>query len=220
MDHTQDQQKVGKKQKAPTREEWEKNFSEWFDNILDEAEIVDFRYPLKGAGVWRPFGFKLRKYSYEILRALHDETGHDETLFPLLIPEGEFLKEAQHIRGFGSEVYWVTRGGEDELEVPLVLRPTSETSIYPMYHLWVRSHADLPLKLYQVVNTFRYETKHTRPLLRVREITSFKEAHTVHQSFEDLEEQYINRFRTHVFSLSSIWRFCCSCHPSFNGNIG
>jgi prolyl-tRNA synthetase len=189
MDHTQDNQKVGNKQKAPPREEWEKNFSEWFDNILDEAEIVDFRYPLKGAGVWRPFGFKLRKYSYEILRALHDETGHDEALFPLLIPEGEFLKEAQHIRGFGSEVYWVTRGGEDELEVPLVLRPTSETSIYPMYHLWVRSHADLPLKLYQVVNTFRYETKHTRPLLRVREITSFKEAHTVHNSFENLEEQ-------------------------------
>jgi prolyl-tRNA synthetase len=58
-----------------------------------------------------------------------------------------------------------------------------------MYKIWVRSHADLPLKLYQVVNTFRYETKHTRPLIRLREITSFKEAHTVHATWEDAEVQ-------------------------------
>jgi len=189
MDNNREEQHEEGRRKQPTREEWARNFSEWFDKILDEAEIVDFRYPLKGAGVWRPFGFKIRKYTYEILRALHDQTGHEETLFPLLIPEGEFLKEAQHIRGFEEQVYWVTRGGSDELEVPLVLRPTSETSIYPMYNLWVRSHADLPLKLYQVVSTFRYETRHTRPLLRVRELTSFKEAHTVHASFEELEQQ-------------------------------
>lgn len=189
MASDQNEQQAEEQQKTPTRDEWARNFSEWFDKILDDAEIVDFRYPLKGAGVWRPFGFKLRKYTYEILRALHDQTGHEEALFPLLIPETEFLKEAQHIRGFEKQVYWVTRGGIDELEVPLVLRPTSETSIYPMYNLWVRSHADLPLKLYQVVSTFRYETKHTRPLLRVRELTSFKEAHTVHASFEELEQQ-------------------------------
>jgi len=189
MDRSQQEKNVGNKPKQPVRNEWTKNFSEWFDKILDETEIVDFRYPLKGAGVWRPFGFKIRKYVYEILRALHDQTGHDEALFPLLIPEGEFLKEAQHIEGFEAQVYWVTRGGLDELEIPLVLRPTSETSIYPMYHIWVRSHADLPLKLYQVVSTFRYETKHTRPLLRVRELTSFKEAHTVHASYEELAEQ-------------------------------
>ncbi|MFQ6123063.1 MAG: proline--tRNA ligase [Candidatus Heimdallarchaeota archaeon] len=189
MTSDRNEQQAEEQQKSPTRDEWARNFSEWFDKILDDAEIVDFRYPLKGAGVWRPFGFKLRKYTYEILRTLHDQTGHDEALFPLLIPEAEFLKEAQHIRGFEKQVYWVTRGGTDELEVPLVLRPTSETSIYPMYHLWVRSHADLPLKLYQVVSTFRYETKHTRPLLRVRELTSFKEAHTVHASYEELEQQ-------------------------------
>jgi prolyl-tRNA synthetase len=45
------------------------------------------------------------------------------------------------------------------------------------------------MKYYQVVNTFRYETKHTRPLIRVREITTFAEAHTVHSSAEEAEEQ-------------------------------
>jgi prolyl-tRNA synthetase len=58
-----------------------------------------------------------------------------------------------------------------------------------MYALWVRSHADLPIKMYQIVNTFRYETKHTRPLIRLREITSFKEAHTVHATWDDAERQ-------------------------------
>jgi prolyl-tRNA synthetase len=58
-----------------------------------------------------------------------------------------------------------------------------------MYALWVRSHADLPLKLYQIVNTFRYETKQTRPLIRLREITSFMESHTVHATWAEAEEQ-------------------------------
>ena len=83
----------------------------------------------------------------------------------------------------------MTHGGTTPLEVKLALRPTSETAIYPMYALWVRSHADLPIKYYQIVNTFRYETKQTRPLIRLREITSFKEAHTVHATWEEAEEQ-------------------------------
>ncbi|MEN6292714.1 MAG: aminoacyl--tRNA ligase-related protein, partial [Methanobacterium sp.] len=44
----------------------------------------------------------------------------------------------------------------------------------------------------QIVNTFRYETKHTRPLIRVREITTFKEAHTVHATEEECEEEVQN----------------------------
>ncbi|MBN1133546.1 MAG: proline--tRNA ligase [Methanosarcinaceae archaeon] len=164
------------------------NFSEWYNELLRIAEIMDVRYPVKGLYVWHPFGFSIRKNVYSIMRELLDND-HNETLFPLLIPEHEFMKEAEHIKGFEDEVYWVTHGGKDPLEVNLALRPTSETAIYPMYKMWVRSHADLPLKLYQVVNTFRYETKHTRPLIRLREITSFKEAHTVHANWEDAAEQ-------------------------------
>jgi prolyl-tRNA synthetase len=163
-------------------------FSAWYNEILWRAEIMDVRYPVKGIYVWYPFGFGIRKAVYQLLRDLLDED-HQETLFPLLIPEHEFMKEAEHIKGFEDEVYWVTHGGRTRLDVPLALRPTSETAIYPMYALWVRSHADLPLKLYQIVNTFRYETKHTRPLIRLREITSFKEAHTVHPSWEEAERQ-------------------------------
>jgi prolyl-tRNA synthetase len=164
------------------------NFSEWYNDLLIDAQIMDVRYPIKGLYVWFPFGFKLRKLTYDVLRSLLDRD-HEEAYFPLLIPENELLKESEHIKGFEEEVFWVTRGGFAELEVPLALRPTSETAIYPMFSIWIRSHADLPLKIYQLVNTFRYETKHTRPLIRLREITSFKEAHTAHASWEDAKLQ-------------------------------
>lgn len=174
-----------------------KDFSEWYNELLQVAEIMDVRYPVKGLYVWYPFGFTIRKNVYTIIRELLDKD-HMETLFPLLIPENEFMKEAEHIKGFEDEVYWVTHGGTSPLDVKLALRPTSETAIYPMYKLWVRSHADLPLKLYQVVNTFRYETKHTRPLIRLREITSFKEAHTVHATWEEAAEQVDEAIRIYT----------------------
>ncbi len=165
------------------------NFSEWYQEVLASAEIVDNRYPVKGMLVWRPFGFKIRKYVTDLLRELLEETGHEEVLFPTLIPETALDKEAEHIRGFGSEVYWVTHGGETPLDIKLALRPTSETAMYPMFSLWIRSHADLPLKIFQIVSVFRYETKHTRPLIRVREVSTFKEAHCALRSEEEAEEE-------------------------------
>jgi len=170
--------------KLPARD----NFSEWYHELLMTAEIIDNRYPVKGMCVWFPFGFAIKKNVYAIIRELLDPD-HQETQFPLMIPENEFMKEAQHIKGFEDEVYWVTCGGTAPLDVKLALRPTSETAIYPMFKLWIRSHADLPLRIYQIVNTFRYETKHTRPLIRLREITSFKEAHTVHATWEEAAAQ-------------------------------
>lgn len=163
-------------------------FSEWFHNILEEAEIIDTRYPIKGMHVWLPQGFQIRKNALKLLKGILDED-HDEVLFPLLIPEDELAKEAIHVKGFEEEVYWITHGGLTPLGKKLALRPTSETAMYPMFALWVRSHQDLPMRFYQVVNTFRYETKHTRPLIRVREITTFKEAHTVHTTSQEAEEQ-------------------------------
>ncbi|MCK9565412.1 MAG: proline--tRNA ligase [Methanothrix sp.] len=181
---TKSQTKDGKQAKLPDKD----NFSEWYHELLMTAEVVDNRYPVKGMCVWFPFGFALKKNVYAVIRELLDPD-HQETQFPLLIPENEFMKEAQHIKGFEEEVYWVTSGGTSPLEVKLALRPTSETAIYPMFKLWIRSHADLPLRIYQIVNTFRYETKHTRPLIRLREITSFKEAHTVHATWEEAAQQ-------------------------------
>ncbi len=166
----------------------EDEFSEWYNRLIEEAELSDKRYPIKGMNVWRPYGWQVMTNIDSCFRRELNATGHDEVNFPLLVPATEFEKEAQHIKGFSDEVYWVTRGGGNELDVPLLLRPTSETAMYPMFKLWIRSHADLPLKTYQLVNVFRYDTKMTRSFIRVREIHFF-EAHTCHVDFEDAERQ-------------------------------
>ncbi|MGB9831837.1 MAG: aminoacyl--tRNA ligase-related protein, partial [Fervidicoccus fontis] len=165
-------------------------FSEWFDTVIKEAEIYDYgRYPVKGMGVWMPYGFALRKNIIELIRKEHDSKGHEEILLPLLIPEDLLIKEEEHIRGFRDEVYWVTHGGLDELDVKLALRPTSETSISLMESYWLNSYKQLPKKFYQIVSIFRYETKATRAMIRLREVSTFKEAHTAHSTFEDADRQ-------------------------------
>ncbi|MEM3815338.1 MAG: proline--tRNA ligase, partial [Candidatus Bathyarchaeia archaeon] len=164
------------------------NFSEWFDEILFNADILDNRYPVKGFAVYKAWGFKIIKNIVEILERKLDETGHVPMLFPVVIPEDAFAKESEHIKGFSSEVFWITHAGDRELDKRLLLRPTSETAMYPMFALWIRSHADLPLKVYQSVAVYRYETKATRPLLRMREFL-WNEAHTAHRSWEEAEKQ-------------------------------
>lgn len=176
--------------KKPKRDHWSSKFSEWFDWVIENAEIYDYgRYPIKGIGIWRPYGFKIRKYVLSIIRKYLDEKGHEEILLPLLIPETYLRKESEHVRGFENQVYWVTHGGLEELDVKLALRPTSETIITPMVALWIKSYKQLPKKYYQIGSIFRYETKATRPMIRLREVTTFKEAHTFHESFEDAERQ-------------------------------
>ncbi|MGF3554047.1 MAG: proline--tRNA ligase [Thermoplasmatota archaeon] len=164
------------------------DFNEWYNEIVELADLCDKRYPIKGMNVWKPYGWKLMMFIDQLIREEMTKTNHQEIYFPLLIPESSFKKEEEHIEGFGSEVYWVTHAGHNELEERWLLRPTSETAMYPIFSLWIRSHADLPLKTFQIVNTFRYETKQTRAFIRVREIHFF-EAHTCHVDFEDAEKQ-------------------------------
>ncbi len=164
------------------------NFGEWYLDILEKADLIDSRYPVKGLTVIRPYGYQIRKQTLEIYTKLLEKE-HEEVLFPTLIPESELAKEGKHVKGFEDEVYWVTHGGKTPLNEKLALRPTSESALYPMFSLWVRSHIDLPMKYFQVVNTFRYETKHTRPIIRVREIQTFAEAHTIHSTKKEANEQ-------------------------------
>jgi prolyl-tRNA synthetase len=164
------------------------DFNEWYNEIVELADLCDKRYPIKGMNIWRPYGWKLMNHVDRLIREEMMQTNHQEVCFPLLIPESFFKKEEEHIEGFGKEVFWVTHAGLNELEERWLLRPTSETAMYPIFSLWIRSHTDLPLKTFQIVNTFRYETKQTRAFIRVREIHFF-EAHTCHVDFEDAERQ-------------------------------
>ncbi|MCI4349117.1 MAG: proline--tRNA ligase [Thermoplasmata archaeon] len=150
-------------------------FIDWYLAVVEAAGLSDKRYPVKGMNVWTPYGFLARRQLDRVMSREIEATASRPVEFPTLIPANEFQKEGEHIKGFDAQVFWVTKGGSTELDMPLALRPTSETAIYPVFALWVRSHRDLPLNVYQIVNTFRYETKTTRPFLRVREIHFFEE---------------------------------------------
>jgi len=164
------------------------DFHEWYNEIVELADLCDKRYPIKGMNVWRPYGWKMMSFIDKAIRREMENTDHQEVYFPMCIPRSSFKKEEEHIEGFGSEVFWITHAGDNELEEPWLLRPTSETAMYPIFSLWIRSHGDLPLKTFQIVNTFRYETKQTRAFIRVREIHFF-ESHTCHVDFKDAERQ-------------------------------
>jgi prolyl-tRNA synthetase len=164
------------------------NFSEWYDELLLEAQIADDRYPVKGFTVYMGWGYSIAKRIYQMLEEKLEEAEHQPMQFPVVIPEDAFQREADHIEGFAAEVFWITQAGDNELERRLLLRPTSETAIYPMFKIWIRSHADLPLRMHQTCNVYRYETKSTRPLFRGREFL-WNEAHTAHVDYEDAERQ-------------------------------
>ena len=166
----------------------DENFSKWFDEILLNAEILDNRYPIKGFAVYKGWGTRILRDIIEMLERKLMETGHTPMLFPVAISEDSFKKEARHIKGFTSEVFWITHAGDRKLKKRMLLRPTSETAMYPMFAQWIRSHADLPLKVFQSVCVYRYETKATRPLFRMREFL-WNEAHTAHRDWEEAEEQ-------------------------------
>ncbi|MEM4433422.1 MAG: proline--tRNA ligase [Thermosphaera sp.] len=166
-----------------------KDFPEWYHKILKEAKIVDIRYPVKGMNVWMPYGLKALRLTQKIMIRLLEETGHVEEYFPTMIPESVFSKERDFLEGFGGETFVVEGTATKRFEERLFVRPTSETVMYYMWNMWIKGRKDLPVKMYQIVNVFRYETKMTHPILRVREIMGFIEAHTAHASMSEAEDQ-------------------------------
>jgi len=160
------------------------NFSEWFTQIIKKTELADLRYNVKGFLVFQPWSVLSMEKMYKHMEEVLQRKGHDPYWYPTVIPEQNFKKESAHLEGFTPEVFWVTHGGDKELEERLALRPTSETAMYQMFNLWIRSHRDLPLKTYQRAQVFRHETKATRPFLRSREF-HWIETHCAHKTEKD-----------------------------------
>jgi len=173
----------------------EENFSEWFTQVINKAELADLRYNLKGFVVFRPWSVLVMEKIYDLFEEELQKNGHLPCYFPSLIPKENFEKEAEHVKGFTPEVFWVTKAADKELEQELALRPTSETAFYKMYSTWIRSWRDLPLKLYQRAQVWRYETKATRPFIRSREFY-WIEAHDCFATKEEAEQQVLQDIET------------------------
>jgi len=145
----------------------EKDFSKWFTEINQKAELSDLRYNVKGFIVFQPWSVLAMEKMFHFMEKTLQKKQHKPYYFPTLIPESNLKLESSHVKGFTPEVFWVTEhGNKEKFEEKLALRPTSETAFYKMFSTWIRSYNDLPFKTYQRANVFRYETKATRPFLR------------------------------------------------------
>jgi prolyl-tRNA synthetase len=166
------------------------NFSEWYSEIVARAELADLRYNIKGFVVMMPWAVQVIEKMYSLWEKELQKQGHLPCFFPALIPEGNFMKEAEHVKGFSPDVFWITNVGDAEINEKLALRPTSETAFYQLYSLWIRSYKDLPFMRYQRANVWRYETKATRPFIRSREF-HWIETHNCFLTKEDAEKRVL-----------------------------
>jgi prolyl-tRNA synthetase len=162
------------------------DFSRWYLDVVRRAELADYS-PVKGCMVIRPYGYAIWELIQQELDRRIKATGHVNAYFPLFIPESLLTREKEHVEGFAPQVAWVTKGGDEELEEKLIVRPTSEVMIGVMYSKWIKSWRDLPVLINQWANVVRWE-KVTRPFLRTTEFL-WQEGHTAHETAEEAEAE-------------------------------
>src|ERR1700735_912365 len=170
-------------QKLPTRAE---DYSEWYNQLVLRAELADYA-PVRGCMIVRPYGWALWENITAALDRRFKATGHVNAAFPLLIPRSFIEKEKSHVAGFSPELAVVTHGGGEELEEPLVIRPTSETIIGHAYAKWIQSYRDLPVLINQWNSVVRWELR-TKLFLRTLEFF-WQEGHTAHATAEEGEAE-------------------------------
>lgn len=165
------------------------DFTQWYLQTVQQAELMSYS-PVRGSIIFRPDGFELWEHIQEEFNKFLKSQDIRNAYFPMLIPKSFFMKEADHIEGFAPELPWVTEVGNEKLEEPLALRPTSETMIGSAFSDWIHSYRDLPYEINQWANVFRWEKK-TLPFLRTSEFL-WQEGHTAHADEEDARRRTMN----------------------------
>ncbi|KAK9079833.1 hypothetical protein SSX86_001506 [Deinandra increscens subsp. villosa] len=152
------------------------NFMEWYFEVLRNGEMIE-DYDVSGCYTLRPWAMGIWERMQEFFNLEIEKMDVEPCNFPLFVSNDALQKHKDHIERFASEVVWVTKSGDSGLEVPIAIRPTSETVMYPSFSKRIRGHRDLPLKLNQWVNVVRWELSDPIPFIRTREF-SWQEGHT------------------------------------------
>jgi prolyl-tRNA synthetase len=180
----------------PTRKE---NFTSWYLKVIENADLAEHS-DSRGCMIIKPWGYEI----WDNIRSRIDQKiksmGCQNAYFPTLIPLHYLEKEAQHIDGFAKECAVVTHHGlkkckdgklypDSQLAQPYIMRPTSETIVGESFKKWIRSYKDLPLKINQWANVFRWEMR-PRMFLRNSEFL-WQEGHTAHSNNIEAMQQTI-----------------------------
>ncbi|CAA7395923.1 unnamed protein product [Spirodela intermedia] len=167
----------------------DENFGEWYSEVVVSSEMIEY-YDISGCYILRPWSIAI----WENLHAFFDpeikRMNVKNAYFPLFVSDSVLQKEKDHIEGFAPEVAWVTKSGKTELEVPIAVRPTSETVMYPYYSKWIRGHRDLPLRLNQWCNVVRWEFSNPTPFIRSREFL-WQEGHTAFATKDEADQEVL-----------------------------
>lgn len=157
------------------------NFSEWYLKTILEAELIDYG-PVKGTIILKSYAYRIWEKLQRIVDEEIKKLGVQNVYFPIFIPERFLKKEKEHFQGFTPEVAVVTYAGGEDLKEKLIVRPTSETIIYPYFANWVKSYRDLPILVNQWSNVIRWE-KRPFPFVRNTEFL-WQEGHTLHENHQ------------------------------------
>ncbi|XP_010693974.2 proline--tRNA ligase, cytoplasmic isoform X1 [Beta vulgaris subsp. vulgaris] len=166
------------------------NFGEWYSEVVVNAEMIEY-YDISGCYILRPWTMSIWESMQEFFDAEIKKMKIKNCYFPLFVSPGVLEKEKDHIEGFAPEVAWVTKSGQSDLEVPIAIRPTSETVMYPYYSKWIRGHRDLPLRLNQWCNVVRWEFSNPTPFIRSREFL-WQEGHTAFATQEEADAEVLD----------------------------
>jgi len=158
------------------------NISDWYNDVVLRADLCDYT-DVKGSMIIKPYAYLIWENIQRELDKKFKEDGIQNCYFPMLIPMSLIQKEKEHVEGFAPELLTIDRIGEEKLEDPLVLRPTSETIMYKAFSNWIQGYRDLPIKINQWCNIFRSE-KRTYPFIRTSEFL-WQEGHCAFANNED-----------------------------------
>ncbi|XP_024544162.1 proline--tRNA ligase, cytoplasmic isoform X2 [Selaginella moellendorffii] len=163
------------------------NFGEWYSEVVVMGDMIEY-YDISGCYILLPWSYAIWESIQRFLDGEIKNLGVENAYFPLFVSERALVTEKKHVEGFAPEVAWVTKSGESALEVPIAIRPTSETVMYPIFAKRIRGHRDLPFKINQWCNVVRWEFKHPTPFIRSREFL-WQEGHTAYATKEEADEE-------------------------------
>ena len=133
------------------------DYSRWYNELVVKADLAE-QSDVRGCMIIKPYGYAIWEKIQQELDARFKETDVQNVYFPMLIPKSFLSKEAEHVEGFAKECAVVThyrlKANPDgdgvvvdpaaKLEEELIIRPTSETTIWNTYRKWIHSWRDLP----------------------------------------------------------------------------
>jgi prolyl-tRNA synthetase len=182
-----------------------KLFAPTLREVPAEAEIPSHQLMLRagmirksaaGMYTYMPLALRVLQKISRIVREEMDREGGQELAMPIVQP-AEIWRESGRWDVYGDEMFRL----KDRHGREFCLGPTHEELITTVVKNEVRSYRDLPLRLYQIQNKYRDETRPRFGLMRGREFI-MKDLYSFDTDEAALEESYQAMYRayTRVFN--------------------